>query len=97
LQGKFWEMHDVLFTHQKHLDDRDLVTYAQKLGLDVEQFERDLSSPAVSAAVRRSLREGTDQGVAGTPWFFLNGAPLELEQYEDLENAVARAIQGEKH
>jgi protein-disulfide isomerase len=92
LQGKFWQMHDILFKHQQHLDDGDLLRYAEKLGLDVERFQRDITSPAVSAAVRHSLQEGADQGVAGTPSFFLNGVALEIGRYEDIESAVAQAV-----
>lgn len=41
-QGKFWEMHDELFTHQQALEDRDLLRYAKRIGLDVERFARDM-------------------------------------------------------
>src|SRR5258706_2382648 len=42
-QGKFWQMHDELFTHQKALEDRDLIRYAKRVGLDIERFTRDLA------------------------------------------------------
>ena len=48
-QGKFWQMHDQLFTHQKALEDRDLIRYARRLGLDIERFTRDLEKNVFSA------------------------------------------------
>src|ERR1700752_5039204 len=42
-QGRFWEMHDQLFTHQQALEDRDLIRYAKRVGLDIERFRHDLA------------------------------------------------------
>ena len=92
LQGKFWEMHDVLFENQERLDDKDLLGYAERIGLDAARFKRDFASPRVVDAIQRSLQEGSDQGIQGTPSFFLNGKQLEIERYEDIENAVAKAL-----
>jgi protein-disulfide isomerase len=94
LQGKFWEMHDILFEHQRKLEDPDLLNYARQVGLDMERFERDFSSRAVLDAIQRSLKEGTDQGVQGTPTFFLNGEQLAINRYEDLEGIIAQALAG---
>lgn len=91
LQGKFWEMHDCLFEHQRRLSDRDLLRYASELQLDVERFERDIASPPVLAAIERSLQHGAAEGVNGTPTFFLNGTLLEVDRYEELEEIVGRA------
>jgi protein-disulfide isomerase len=71
-QGKFWEMHDLLFEHQDDLADADLVQYALKLGLEVYRFEADLSSEAFAARVREDFRSGVRSGVNGTPTFFIN-------------------------
>jgi protein-disulfide isomerase len=89
LQGKFWEMHDTLFENRRRLGDADLLHYAEELGLDIERFERDFSSPAVIDAIQNNVRQGEEDGVSGTPWFLLNGTPLEIDQYEDLEKTIA--------
>lgn len=94
LQGKFWEMHDILFEHRQRLEDADLLDYARRIGLDVERFERDFESSEVVDAIQRSLKEGAAQGVEGTPWFFLNDKPIEIDRYEDLEKIVAEALAG---
>jgi formate-nitrite transporter family protein len=72
-QGKFWEMHDMLFEHQDALEPQDLVGYAQSLGLDITRFERDLEAGTYAKRVRDDFRSGVKSGVNGTPTFFVNG------------------------
>ena len=73
-QGRFWEMHELLFHRQKALEDDDLRQYATELGLDVTRFDSDRSSAAVSARVRRDLDSGVASGqVRGTPTLFIDG------------------------
>jgi protein-disulfide isomerase len=72
-QGRFWEMHDMLFTHQDRLTLPDLVEYAETLGLDVEQFTSDLETGAHAGRVREDFLSGVRSGVNGTPTFFVNG------------------------
>ena len=76
-QGKFWEMHDLLFEHQHALEDEDLIGYAKSLGLDAEQLARELEAGTYAKRVRDDFRSGVRSGVNGTPTFFLNG-----ERYE---------------
>jgi Na+/H+ antiporter NhaA len=72
-QGRFWEMHDVLFAHQDALDPDDLTRYAADLGLDIERFSWELRTRQHAPRIARDV-EGADQsGVAGTPTFFING------------------------
>ena len=91
-QGKFWEMHDLLFENQDKLADADLNTYALKLGLEIYRFESDLSGEVFATRVRDDFRGGIRSGVNGTPTFFINNlrydGPL---RYEDLLNAVESA------
>jgi protein-disulfide isomerase len=82
LQGKFWEMHDLLFERQSDwsrlTNPRDVfTTYAEELGLNTEQFRTDLDSKEVKNRVNADYRSGLSAGVQGTPSFFLNGEPLE--------------------
>jgi protein-disulfide isomerase len=72
-QERFSEMHDALFEHQRSLDDRHLVQYAQTLGLDLQRFQQDLASNAYAGRVREDFRSGVRSGVNGTPTFFING------------------------
>ena len=71
--GRFWEMHDALYAHQKALEDEDLVGYARELGLDLVRFRADLEDPATAAAVEEDRALGEAEGVASTPAFFIDG------------------------
>jgi protein-disulfide isomerase len=89
-QGKFWEMHDMLFEHQDGLEDADLVRYAEMLGLDAQRVARELEAGTYAKRVRDDFRSGVRSGVNGTPTFFVNG-----ERYEGSwanEEAFIRAL-----
>jgi protein-disulfide isomerase len=73
-QGKFWEMHDLLYENQAALEDKDLIGYAANLGLDVARFTRELAGHHYAARVREDFLAGVRSGVNGTPSFFINGA-----------------------
>lgn len=73
LQGRFWDMHDILFQHQDQLEYEDLAGYAAEIGLDVERFLRDLSSERVAARVQADVADAAASGARGTPTFFVNG------------------------
>jgi protein-disulfide isomerase len=90
-QGKFWEMHDLLFEHQRALEDADLEGYARQLGLDLERFRADLASPEVHARVEADRDEAARVGVQGTPTIFVNGRRFE-ESLETLEAYVKEAL-----
>ncbi len=70
-QGKFWEIHEVLFSHQDQLELEDLAGYASELGMDVEQFLRDMEDPEVGRHVAADVASAEDSGVRGTPTFFV--------------------------
>ena len=72
-QGRFWEMHDLLFRNQRHLESADLRSYAERLGLDLVRFESDLVDRAVRARVERDVESGERSGVDGTPSLFIDG------------------------
>jgi protein-disulfide isomerase len=73
LQGRFWEMHDLLFENQRRLEPDDLLAYAQALGLDTQRFARDLEERTYEPKVRADFLGGVRSGVNGTPTFFVNG------------------------
>ena len=84
-QGKFWEMHDMLYEHGE-LDRSHVVAYAEELDLDMVQFLKDLDEHIYASKVKENFRSGIRSGVNGTPTFFLNG-----ERYDgawDLESLI---------
>ncbi len=72
-QGKFWEMHDLLMSHQDALTPKDLIRYAGELGLDTGRFTRDLRSRTYAVRVAEDVDSADLSGVSGTPTFFVNG------------------------
>jgi protein-disulfide isomerase len=72
-QGKFWEMHDLLYESQQHLEAADLHGYAEQLGLDVDRFDDELSRHVHAERVREDFMSGVRSGVNGTPTFYVNG------------------------
>ena len=72
-QGAFWPMHDLLIEHQEELAAKDLIRYAEQLGLDVKSFTEDLKSQRWSERVAADVESADVSGVAGTPSFFVNG------------------------
>jgi protein-disulfide isomerase len=83
LQGRFWEMHDLLFEHARELHPGIYAAMAEKLGLDVARFEADMSSFAVQNRVAADIAEGDALGVDGVPFFLLNRVPFR-GSYADL-------------
>jgi protein-disulfide isomerase len=73
-QGKFWEMHDLLYENQDKLGEDLLVDAASKLGLDVRRFVDDINEGRFRERVKLDFKGGVRSGVNGTPCFFVNGA-----------------------
>jgi protein-disulfide isomerase len=82
-QGKFWEMHDLLYENQARLGDDDLRGHAEQLELDAARFDRELAEHVHAPRVREDFMSGVRSGVNGTPTFYVNGArhdgPYDLE------------------
>ena len=72
-QGKFWEMHDTMLAHQGDLTLRDILGYAQELGLDVDKFKAALRKRKGSGRIAEDVESADLSGVSGTPTFFING------------------------
>jgi protein-disulfide isomerase len=84
LQGKFWEMHDMLYENQKTWHDAAeagpiFEAYAVQIGLALDQFKRDINSPAVDQRLELDRERGVSIGVDSTPTVFLNGREVTLE------------------
>jgi protein-disulfide isomerase len=72
-QGRFWEMHDLLFENQRALERNDIVGYAERLVLDMDRFRRELKEGTHRERVRQNFIAGVQNGVNSTPGLFLNG------------------------
>jgi protein-disulfide isomerase len=86
-QGKFWEMHDRLFEHQRALDPSHLVQHARALDLDLTQFEHALAEHTYANRVHEDFLSGARSGVNGTPTFYVNGRRHDASY--DVETLVA--------
>jgi protein-disulfide isomerase len=86
-QGRFWEMHDLLYENQKRLRDEDLRGYAEQLHLDLDWFDRDLVEHVHAARVHEDFMSGVRSSVNGTPTFYIDG--VRYDDSYDLETLLA--------
>jgi protein-disulfide isomerase len=99
-QGKFWEMHDMLYDNQKEWveapEPRDLfASYAARLGLDVQKFRADLDRPDLADRIVADTNRGNSLNVRGTPTVFINGRELmpgKLPTEEDIRREIDAAL-----
>jgi protein-disulfide isomerase len=92
-QGKFWEMHDMLYEHQDELGPDLVRTLAKRLGLDPSRLEEDLISRRFRDHVKRDFMGGVRSGVNGTPTFFVDGARYDgILDEQSLEAALRQRI-----
>ncbi|HSP37582.1 MAG TPA: Na+/H+ antiporter NhaA [Frankiaceae bacterium] len=89
--GKFWEMHDLLLTHQEELRAAQLIGHAATLGLDLERFSDDLRAHAGAERVAVDVESADLSGVSGTPTFFINGQRHQGAYDIDTLTAAVRA------
>jgi protein-disulfide isomerase len=85
--GAFWIMHDLMFEHQRALDDASLARYAEEAGADAEDVLADLSSGRFQRSVHESFMSGVRSGVNGTPTLFIDG--IRYDGPRDEETLVA--------
>jgi protein-disulfide isomerase len=91
-QGKFWQMHDVLYENQRDLADIELSRLALRAGVEIYKFEADLGSERFGRRVAEDFESGRASGVTGTPTFFVNGVRYVGEKdYASLKAAIESA------
>jgi protein-disulfide isomerase len=94
-QGKFWEMHDLLFENQAHLKPKHLHGYAEQLELDMVRYVAELDDHVYLQRIREHIESGRRSGVRGTPGFFMNGAIRDVSfGMQALFDATEEALKG---
>ena len=92
-QGKFWEMHDLIFSHQRAMKRDDLFSMARSLDLDMDRFASDLQSEKVQREIDADLGDGKRQGVDGTPTFYIDGQQMVgAASVAEFESTITRAL-----
>jgi protein-disulfide isomerase len=91
-QGKFWEMHDLLFQNQASLSPDIINGLAVELSLDMDKFASELNQGTYRDRVNKDKIDGQTLGIDSTPTFFLNGKKLQLFSFADLDSEVQKAI-----
>jgi protein-disulfide isomerase len=93
-QGKFWQMHDQLYEHQRTLANEDLERLAIRIGLELYKFNADVGSGRFVRRVNEDIASGAASGVKGTPTFFINGRRYTgPNEFESLAEALERAME----
>jgi protein-disulfide isomerase len=93
LQGKFWEMFDLIFAKSESLAESDFTDFAKQLSLDGTKFASDMKSAGTAARVQSDVDGGNKLAIDSTPTFFLNGKKLELKNLGDIKTSVEQALQ----
>jgi protein-disulfide isomerase len=91
-QGRFWEMHHLIFDNQRQLGPEKYTEFAEKLQLDVPQFQKDMESPDVLAQINREMQEGKAADVTGTPTIFVNGKRLMNRSFDGFKQMIDASI-----
>lgn len=92
-QDRYWEMHDLIFERQRDMHGNSFREFAQELGLDLEQFEKDSNDKEIIEKVESDFESGILSGVNGTPTFFINGTRYNGSwEFEDLAIVLKEMI-----
>lgn len=97
-QGKFWELHDLIFANYSQLSDRKIRDLATEAGLDMARFDEDLkrNNRNYNSLIQRDMQEGQRNGVRGTPTIFVNGRLLKQRSAEGFKAVIAGEIAKKK-
>ena len=95
-QGKFWEIHEKLFANQKDLSDAKVEAIAGELGLNIEQFNKDLKDPAIASLIDRDMNDGRRANVQGTPTIFVNGKLFNQRSLQGFQQAIEAELKKKK-
>jgi len=96
-QGKFWEMHDLIFGDRDKLDPASLRAHAESIGLDMAKYDASMESPDLEQRIQADMDQGQQLGVRGTPSFFINGRMLSgAKPYADFEQRVKEELEAKE-
>ncbi len=94
-QGKFWEMHDVLFQNYSQLSRENLGNFARQLGLNMSAFDKAMESSAHKAAIDKDLADSQKAGIRfSTPQFYVNGRKLMNRDFNNFKKLIDEALAG---
>ena len=89
-------MHEKLFANQKDLSDAKVEAIAQEIGLNMEQFNKDLKDPAIASLIDRDINNGREANVQGTPTIFVNGKLLNQRGLQGFQQAIEAKLKEKK-
>ena len=95
-EGKFWEMHNILFANRKNLGTTSLKLHSKEAGVSSKRFLDDLVNATFGWQVQGDLKEGIDRGVKDVPTFFVNGERVNKPTYDELKKAIDAALRKTK-
>ena len=95
-QGKFWDFHDELFKHYDRLNEEKVQEIAEKLELDMEQFEKDRQDPLLMEQIKYDYNEGIRIGVRSVPTVFVNGRKLKERTLEGFQALIDKELENLK-
>ena len=94
VQGKFWPMYDLLFTHQQHLKEKHLRDYAEQVGMDMARYQNEIKDQVYLQRVQEHMLSGRKLSVRSTPAFYVNGVFTDVSfGLQRLHAAIDRALQ----
>ena len=92
-QGKFWPMYELLFTHQQHLKEKQLLDYAGQAGLDLPRYQNEMNDHVYLQRVQENMLGGRHLGVRSTPAFYVNGHFADVSfGFQHLHQAIEKAL-----
>lgn len=87
-QGKYWEMHDLIFENFSKLNEAMFKDFATKLNLDMKKFEADFGSTKYDALIQQDINLGRQAGVTGTPTLYMNGKRMQGRSFDDFKSLI---------
>lgn len=91
-QGKFWEMHDIIFANFNKLTDKSFAEFARKIGLNLDQFKADYGSDKYDQIIQSDTNLARKIGVTGTPTLFMNGKRMSRRSFEDFKQSIDKIL-----
>lgn len=91
-EGKFWEMHNILFANRRNLGTTSLKLHSKEAGVANKRFLDDLVNAVYGWQVQGDIKEGHERGVKDVPTFFVNGQKVGKPTYDELKKAIDTAL-----